>query len=152
MCAPPLRPKPAILAPRTLVAGGGRYDGLIEMLGGPAHGAIGFAAGLERLALLMPDLDETPGPDLFIAALGEEPRRWAFNQINAVRKAGLWAEMISQDKSLKAQMRRANKLNAKKVLIVGGSELESGTAQLKDMTNSEQKQVSLDALLPELGL
>ena len=140
------------LGAQNAVAGGGRYDGLIEMLGGPAHGAIGFAAGLERLALLMPDLEDAPGPDLFIAALGEEPRRWAFNQINAIRKAGLWAEMISQDKSLKAQMRRADKLNAKRVLILGGSELESGIAQLKDMTNSEQKQVSLDALLTELGI
>ena len=140
------------LGAQNAVAGGGRYDGLIEMLGGPAHGAIGFAAGIERMALLMPDLDETPGPDLFIATLGEEPRRWAFKEINALRQAGLWAEMISQEKSLKAQMRRADKLGARKVLILGGSELESGTAQLKDMTNSQQKQISLNALAAELGL
>ncbi len=140
------------LGAQNAVAGGGRYDGLIEMLGGPAHGAIGFAAGIERMALLMPDLEETPAPDLFIAALGEEPRRWAFKQINSLRKNGLWAEMISQEKSLKAQMRKADKLGARHVLILGDAELESGAAQLKDMANSGQKEIRLDALAAELGL
>jgi histidyl-tRNA synthetase len=139
------------LGAQNAVAGGGRYDGLIEQLGGPAQGGIGFAAGIERLALLAPDRPDDDGPDLFIAALGPKPREWAFGQISLLRKTGLWADMISQEKSLKAQMRRANKLNSKRVLIVGDNELEAGSAQLKDMQTSEQREISLDRLAREIS-
>ncbi len=131
------------LGAQNAVAGGGRYDGLIEMLGGPAQGGIGFAAGLERLALLMPDPQSLPVPRLFIAALGEKPRRLAFQKAQQLRRQGVWVEMSSQDKSLKSQMRKANKLGAEMVLILGGDELAKGKANLKDMREGTQEEVDL---------
>lgn len=139
------------LGAQNAVAGGGRYDGLIEELGGPAQGGIGFAAGMERLAMLMPDSGQAPGPELFVAALGEEPRRVAFKTVQGLRRLGVWAEMTSEDKSLKAQMRRANKLGAKKVLILGGDELDRGSAPLKDMAGGGQEDISLQDLTAALA-
>ena len=139
------------LGAQNAVAGGGRYDGLIEMLGGPAQGAIGFAFGLERLALLLPDEEKEPAPALYIAAMGEEARAWAFNAAADLRRQGVWVELTPEDKSLKAQLRRANKLNAAKVLILGPDELKTGKAQLKDMATGEQTEVALDQVVSGLA-
>jgi histidyl-tRNA synthetase len=139
------------LGAQNAVAGGGRYDGLIEMLGGPAQGAIGFAFGLERLSLLLPDEEETPGPALYIAAMGEEARAWAFTTAAELRCRGTWVELTPEDKSLKAQMRRANKMNASKVLIVGPEELKAGKAQIKDMADGEQSELALDQVVPAMA-
>ena len=133
------------LGAQNAVAGGGRYDGLIEMLGGPVQGAIGFAFGLERLALLLPDEESAPAPLLYMAAMGEEARAWAFKAASDLRRQGVWVELTPQDKSLKAQLRRANKMNAAKVFIVGPEELQAGKAQLKDMAGGEQIEIALDA-------
>jgi histidyl-tRNA synthetase len=134
------------LGAQNAVAGGGRYDGLVHELGGPAQGCIGFGMGMERLALLIDDKPEwQSGPELFIAALGDQARAWAFGKALELRKQGRWVEMTSEDKSLKAQMRRADKLGAAKALIVGESEMAAGLGQLKDMkTGGEQREVRLD--------
>lgn len=139
------------LGAQNAVAGGGRYDGLVEMLGGPAQGAIGFAFGLERLALLLPEEESVPAPMLYMAAMGEEARTWAFKAASDLRRQGLWVELTPQDKSLKAQLRRANKMNAAKVLIIGPEELQAGKAQLKDMAGGEQIEIALDALVEHLA-
>ncbi|MCF8032209.1 MAG: histidine--tRNA ligase [Desulfarculaceae bacterium] len=140
------------LGAQDAVGGGGRYDGLIQALGGPATPAIGFALGIERLALLIEDRPEwQSGPALFIAALGEEPRAWAFGAACALRKKGLWVEMSASDVSLKAQMRRANKMNAAQVLIVGGEELKAGAAPLKDMASGDQTDLPLDEIVTRLA-
>lgn len=134
------------LGAQNAVAGGGRYDGLVEMLGGPSQGAIGFAFGLERLALLLPDEEDTPGPDIFIAAMGKRPRFVAFNIAQKIRKEkGLWVEMTSDDKSLKAQMRRADKLNSKNVVIIGEREIADREGVIKDLHSGEQVQFSIEA-------
>lgn len=139
------------LGAQDAVGGGGRYDGLIKALGGPATPAIGFALGVERLALLLEDRPEwQQGPRLFIAALGEEPRDWAFGAAQQLRRAGIWVEMSAAATSLKAQMRRANKLGAAQVLIVGGEELEAGSAPLKEMTTGEQEDLPLDQIVDRL--
>ena len=139
------------LGAQNAVAGGGRYDGLVAQLGGPGENGIGFGCGLERLALLVEDRDQWhSGPDLFIAALGAEPRAWAFEQAQIMRRGGLRVEMMSQDKSLKAQMRRANKMGSVRVLIVGGDELQSGKAALKDMAQGGQDEVGLEGLAQAL--
>jgi len=139
------------LGAQDAVGGGGRYDGLIEALGGPATPAIGFALGVERLALLLEDRPEwQQGPSLFIAALGDEPRDWAFGAAQELRRAGIWVEMSAAATSLKAQMRRANKLGASRVLIVGGEELKAGIAPLKDMANGEQEDLPLDQIVDRL--
>ncbi|MBU1275830.1 MAG: histidine--tRNA ligase, partial [Proteobacteria bacterium] len=117
----------------------------------PATPAIGFALGVERLALLIEDQPQwETGPKLFIAALGEEPRDWAFNAAQELRRAGVWVETAAQSVSLKAQMRRANKLGAAQVLIVGGDELKAGSAPLKDMASGEQEELPLDQIVDRL--
>ena len=139
------------LGSQNAVAAGGRYDGLVESLGGPALPGIGFAIGLERLVLMKgKDQVVATRPDLFLAALGEDAAEQAFVLMSKLQRSGVRAEMDYQGKSLKAQMRRANKLNARFTLILGEEELRSGSAELKDMDQSSQCQVALDGLEQEL--
>ena len=139
------------LGAQNAVAAGGRYDGLVESLGGPALPGIGFAIGLERLVLLKGEERITAAaPQLFIAALGKEAADRAFVLMSQLQAAGVRAEMDYMGKSLKAQMRRANKLNAAFTLILGEEELQSGQAQLKDMAASSQSTVELDTLVAML--
>ncbi|PLX93097.1 MAG: histidine--tRNA ligase [Desulfuromonas sp.] len=139
------------LGAQSAVAAGGRYDGLIQSLGGPAQPGIGFAIGLERLVLLRGDNRITlPRPDLFIAALGDEARDLAFPLMTSLLTKGFKIDMDFSGKSLKSQLRRADKLQARKVLIVGEGELADGNAPLRDMDNATQKTVSLTRLATEL--
>lgn len=139
------------LGSQNAVAAGGRYDGLVESLGGPALPGIGFAIGLERLVLMKGEDQELPArPDLFLAALGEEAAEQAFLLMSKLQRSGVKAEMDYMGKSLKAQMRRANKLKTRFTLILGEDELRTGTAELKDMDESNQVQVALDGLDREL--
>ncbi|CAO0820598.1 Histidine--tRNA ligase [Desulfarculales bacterium] len=141
------------LGAQNAVAGGGRYDGLVQELGGPPQGCIGFGAGIERLALLIEDkLEWQSRPELFIAALGEEARAWAFGKALELRQQGRWVELSYEAKSLKAQMRRADKLGAGKVLIVGESEMQVGAGVLKDMQDGgEQREIRLEQVGAELS-
>ncbi len=139
------------LGSQNAVAAGGRYDGLVESLGGPALPGIGFAIGVERLVLMKGEGRIAPEvPQLFIAAMGEEAADQAFVLMTELQRAGIRAEMDYQGKSLKAQMRRANKLKAAYTLILGDEELTSGQVQLKDMTDSSQATVALDSLATTL--
>jgi histidyl-tRNA synthetase len=139
------------LGSQNAVAAGGRYDGLVESLGGPALPGIGFAIGAERLALMLGEGQvKSAVPQLFIAALGAESADQAFVLMSRLQQAGIWAEMEYQVKSLKAQMRRANKLQAKYTLILGEEELSSGQAQLKNMQDSSQETVALQDLAETL--
>lgn len=137
------------LGSQNAVTGGGRYDGLVKILGGPDQPAIGFAMGIERLAeLLEADIkpvEETP--DLFVAGLGEKSEKKVFNWVNDLRQSGLWVEMAYTPKGLKAQMKRADRFGAKKVLIIGDNELETGKGILRDMQTKDQKEVPLENLL-----
>ena len=139
------------LGSQNAVAAGGRYDGLVESLGGPSLPGIGFAIGLERLVLMKGAAVElAPRPDLFFAALGDEAASQAFLLMSKLQRSGIKAEMDYLGKSLKAQMRRANKLNARFTLILGDEELRTGRAELKDMDQSNQSSVALDGLEQEL--
>ena len=133
------------LGAQNAVAGGGRYDGLIKLLGGPDHPATGFAVGMERVVTLLTD-KQTPvskKPDLFIAALGETADRASFKWMAALRKKGIWVELDYTSKGLKSQMKKAGRLGAEKVLIVGDDELDSGRGILRDMVTKEQVEVDL---------
>ncbi len=139
------------LGSQNAVAAGGRYDGLVESLGGPALPGIGFAIGLERLVLMKGEQRiVAKGPQLFIAAVGQQAADRAFVLMSQLQAAGIRAEMDYLGKSLKAQMRRANKLNAAFTLVVGEEELQSGQAQLKNMADSCQSAVALDSLVETL--
>ena len=134
-----------LLGSQSAVAAGGRYDGLISELGGPQLPGIGFAIGVERVALLLAEKDFSRRPDLFIAAMGEEAHAEAFRLMTALQRLGVAVELDYEGKSLKSQMRRADKFKSRFTLIIGGDELGRGTAPLKDMDGGTQAEVALDA-------
>jgi histidyl-tRNA synthetase len=135
------------LGSQNAVAAGGRYDGLIKSLGGPELPGIGFAIGLERLALMLGEQSiEPPRPELFIATLGETATRAGFTMLTRLQREGVLVEMEYTGKSLKAQLRRADKMKTRRVLILGEDELERGVAQLRNMDESSQEEVNLDGL------
>lgn len=140
------------LGAQNAMAGGGRYDGLVKLLGGPDHPAIGFAVGMERVVSLMAKAFSPPikCPDIFIAALGEKAGKESLQWAIDLRKVGLWAEMDYGSKGLKAQMKKAGRLGAKKVLIVGDDELSSGNGVLRDMVTKTQVEVGLKDLITNL--
>ncbi|MFP4582189.1 MAG: histidine--tRNA ligase [Desulfococcaceae bacterium] len=140
------------LGAQSAVAGGGRYDGLVELLGGPQIPAIGFAIGLDRLAELVgiPAEEVQNRPDLFIAALGESCQARAFQWLTELGRAGLRTEMDFEDRSLKSQMKRADRLNAQNVLIFGENEEKAGEALLRNMATKEQEGVPVETLVSRL--
>ena len=140
------------LGSQNALLGGGRYDGLVKLLGGPDHPAIGFALGAERVITLMEEDNpsESQHPDLFIAALGEPAEKSCFNWALELRKSGFRVEMDYGSKGLKAQMKRADRLGAKCVLIVGDDEMKTKKGVLRDMDTKVQLDVDLEILIEEL--
>lgn len=132
---------------QSTVCGGGRYNGLIEELGGNPLPALGFAIGLERLLMVMEAQGiEIPAPDkpvLYIAALGKEAELTAFKTVKALREAGLEAQFDIVGRGLKAQMKYADKIGAKFTLVLGDNEIEEQKAQLKNMETSEKTEIRL---------
>jgi histidyl-tRNA synthetase len=130
------------------ILGGGRYDGLVKHLGGPDRVGIGFAAGIERLVLAMPDDAGDRGRrPLFVAAMGEPARESALALLRDLRRAGLEAHMEYEGRSIKSQMKRADRLNAACALILGEDELASAVVSVKNMSTGEQVRVSRDAVI-----
>ena len=142
------------LGAQSAVAGGGRYDGLVEEVGGPPTPGIGFAVGLERVLLtlekqeLLPE--EPEAVDVFVVALGEAAQIPAFKLLHELRVAKLSAAMDFAGRSMKAQMKQANKKNARFVAILGEDEVKEASALLKDMKTSEQKKLALKDFVPAL--
>jgi len=134
-----------LLGAQSAVAAGGRYDGLISDLGGPSIPGIGFAMGLERVALLLQEESLSRRPDLFIAALGDGARERAFSLACELQRCGVAVELDYEGKSLKSQMRRSDKLRSRFTLIIGETELAKGTAMLKEMDSGDQFEVPLVA-------
>jgi len=138
------------LGAQNALAGGGRYDGLSTILGSKKPvPAIGFAAGIERLIMVMEKFNlfnevEVPAPLLFIAVQAAEAKQWAFSTAHKFRLNGLATEIDLQNRSLKAQMREANRVNAKYVMIVGEEELAKQKFQLKNLSTSEQQELSIE--------
>ncbi len=134
------------LGAQNAVAGGGRYDELVKQLGGPDHPGIGFAIGIERLITLLDWIDAggNNGPELFIAWISEKAEEKVFRWINELRRSGIHVESEYGLKGLKAQMKRADRLGAKRTLIIGDDELISGRGILRNMETKEQMEVDLD--------
>ena len=133
------------------VCAGGRYDGLIEQLGGNPTPAVGFAAGIERLLLVMQangaDFPEQPKPTVYLAGMDEECRAKAFAIAYALRSAGVSAEIDHMERSIKAQFKYADKLGAKYVAVIGGNELAQGQANVKNMQTGESESVAFDDMV-----
>jgi histidyl-tRNA synthetase len=140
------------LGSQSAVAAGGRYDGLVEQLGGPAIPGVGFAMGVERLTMLlkMQNNVSNSGPSLYVVWVGEKARDWAFPLVSRLRRKRLAVEMEGETRSLKSQMRRADKFNAKSVLIIGDDELAKGQVVLRDMASKQQEEIGLDDIEAEL--
>ncbi|KEH98141.1 histidine--tRNA ligase [Clostridium massiliodielmoense] len=132
------------------VCGGGRYNGLIEQIGGKPTPAVGFGMGIERLILtLMENNIEIPKPkemDIFIGSMGDKGKIEAFKLANVLRSKGLKAECDHMNKSVKAQMKYANKIESLYSMIIGDTEIEEGKANLKRMEDGQQFEVSLNNL------
>ena len=135
------------------VCGGGRYDNLVEQLGGPALPAVGFGMGLERVLMLLDNegvkLPEPRLCDVFVTYMGEN-RLAAFKLVQALRKAGLKADMDHVGRSLKAQFKYANKLNAAVTATLGDDEVAQGVVKLRDMQTREEKTVRQEDAAAEL--
>jgi len=137
-----------VLGAQNAVLGGGRYNGLAKELGGPDIPGIGFAIGMERLLSMIDIADEEVRrmANLFIAHLGDAAKCRAFELANTLRKIGIRTELDYSGRSLKSQMRRADKLKCRYVLILGDRELAEGQVQWRDMSDGEQERLPLDGL------
>ena len=142
------------LGAQSAIAGGGRYDGLVEELGGNPTPAVGFAAGLERvlLALEQQDLlpESPPAADVFLIALGDAAAAAAFPLLHALRRGGVRALMDYAGRSMKAQMKQANKSGARYAVILGDDELAQNAAVVRNMAESTQESYSLDDMVKRL--
>jgi histidyl-tRNA synthetase len=139
------------LGAQNAICGGGRYDSLVEELGGKATPAIGFAIGLDRLIIVLEDqkirIPEDQRLQVYIAALGELSRQKGFETLKNLREMGIKADMDYQGKSLNSQLKAADKLNAQYTIIIGEDELKNGLAVIKSMDNKSQEQVKFAEIL-----
>lgn len=131
-----------------VVAGGGRYDGLIQELGGQAQPGLGFGMGIERMLMTMEEqgvrFPDAPVCDLYFVSMGQAAAQKCFALSTAMREGGAAVECDIVGRSLKAQMKYADKLGARFTIVVGDNELETGRAQLKDMESGATEEVPLD--------
>ena len=129
------------------VCGGGRYDGLVEELGGPATPGIGWGMGIERMIMVQDMRKAAPeAPELldaFVVTLGDEARLEGVKLVSALREKGVKADLDHAARSMKAQFKLAGKLGVKKVVVIAGDELEKGVVKLRDMEKSEETEVPM---------
>ena len=136
------------------VCGGGRYDHLIEEIGGPPIPGVGFGLGIERLLMLMDEHGvEIPQPEplkAFIAVMGDDAKAFGLKLLRELRQKGVKAEMDTLARNIKGQFKYADRLGAKYTVVIGDNELAEGAVSIKEMATSQQRQVKLDDLLEEL--
>ena len=138
------------LGSQDALAGGGRYDLLVEELGGKSTPGVGFAAGIERLLMVISKLDKnittSSAPALYFVGLDETARIWAFLKANELRRQGICAEVDYLGRSAKSQMREANRQQVQYVVVIGEQELKTKIAKLKNMRTGEETPVSLEKI------
>jgi histidyl-tRNA synthetase len=138
------------LGAQSSVLGGGRYDGLVKDLGGPDAAGIGFAVGLDRLALLVPAGEGAPRCDVFLVPLAKAALDRALRLQRELRQAGLRALLDPEGRSFKSRMKQADKLGARLVAIMGDDEMARGAWTVRDMARSEQHDVPEERVLDHL--
>ena len=143
-----------LLGAQDAIAAGGRYDNLVSDLGGPKQGAIGFALGLERVIQLLLNTKTlavvNEGVSVFVVTMGEQAYQAGFDILYKLRCADISSDIDYQQKSLKAQMRYADKIKAGYVLMLGDDELKSGRAILKNMKDGSQLEIGLDSIVEDV--
>ena len=136
------------------VCGGGRYDHLIEELGGPPIPGVGFGPGIERLIMLMEANDvkfpEESRPEVFIAVMGDAAKSFGLKLCRELRQKGVIAEMDTLSRNIKGQFKYADRLGAKYTLVIGEDELKKGVVSLKDMAKSEQREIKIENIYEEI--
>lgn len=142
------------LGAQSSIGGGGRYDGLMETLGGQSLSGIGFGLGIDRIILALQDeglAENNPGYiDLYLVPIGEAARGISLPMIEKVRGAGFVADLAFGERSLKGAMKAADKLAARYVLVLGDDEITSGSARLKRMSDGTELSITLDSLVQAL--
>ena len=129
------------------VGAGGRYDGLVELLGGPSTPAVGFAAGLERIAMMLPEQSVPPSrPFVYVAAFGSEGGPAGVRLLDALRLAGLSTQSDYRATTLKGHLRQADRSGSRFAVLLGDDEARSGSAVVRDMDTKNQETVSLPDL------
>lgn len=136
------------------VCGGGRYDGLIEEVGGPSTPGVGWGMGKERMLMTMEacgfEIPQEPGTDVFIAYMGDAGKMAALKLMKELRESGVAVQMDVMGRNLKNQFKHANRINAKKTIVIGDSELESGKLTIKDMESGDQTEVAIEQIVEVL--
>ncbi|MEV8018584.1 histidine--tRNA ligase [Streptomyces sp. NPDC086554] len=142
------------LGSQSAVGGGGRYDGLSEMIGGPSLPSVGWALGVDRTVLALEaegvELELPSATSVFAVPLGEEARRVLFSKVTELRRAGVAADFSYGGKGLKGAMKNANRSGARFTVVAGERDLAEGVVQLKDMESGEQSAVAVDEIVAEL--
>lgn len=137
------------------VCGGGRYDGLVEEIGGPSTPGVGWGMGKERMLMTMEacgfEIPQEPGTDVFIAFMGDAGKMAALKLMKDLRAAGVAVQMDVMGRSLKNQFKHANRIHAAKTIVIGDSELEAGKLTIKDMESGEQTEVPMDGIVAALS-
>ncbi|OPJ56777.1 histidine--tRNA ligase [Alkalithermobacter paradoxus] len=139
---------------QSTVCGGGRYDGLVEQLGGPSTPGVGFGMGIERLLLTLENnninIPKKEGLDIFVVTIGEKAEEYSFKIISQLRQNDISCDKDHIGRSVKAQFKYSDKVNARFTVVIGDDEIEKDTVQLKDMSTSNQYEIKLSELLKEL--
>ena len=137
------------------VCGGGRYDGLVEEIGGPSTPGVGWGMGKERMLMTMEacgfEIPQEPGTEVFIAYMGDAGKMAALKLMKELRENGVAVQMDVMGRNLKNQFKHANRINAKKTIVIGDSELESGQLTVKDMETGDQTEVAMDGIVAFLS-
>jgi histidyl-tRNA synthetase len=137
---------------QSALCGGGRYDGLAELLGGPETPGVGVAVGLERIVLMLKELEieppSPPSPEIFLAYLGQRPRERSLTLMDELRKADVGVFLaMGKDRGLRSQLREADKRGVRYTVILGENELDSGMATVRNMKSGDQTDVDLNLLV-----
>jgi histidyl-tRNA synthetase len=136
---------------QSAVCGGGRYDGLAQLIGGPATPGVGFGSGIERIIMVMKDLEADvpplPQPAVFLTHLGSEAKRYALRLAEELRHSGVPTWIAFGERGLRSQLREAGRRDVRFTVILGGDELAAGVAQVRDMVEGSQEGVALDELV-----
>lgn len=136
------------------ICGGGRYDHLVEEIGGPSIPGVGFGLGKERLLILMEQndiiVDDPNVPDISVSFIGDKARLYALDLVHKLRACGVSAIIDTLNRNLKGQMKYANKLNARYSVVIGENEIEKGIVTLKNMNSGEQKEINAIDITKEI--